>query len=423
MKIFKFSLNNSIIRRIGREEQDDTFESLLTIVETLFPEIETFDALTISWVDDEGDEIILSSDPEVQESYSVMSTQGNGYLKYNLTLSSPPPRATDTFRCQQCQVESPYPHFQCVLYPHIKICDLCEKKLAPLSVNMLKVYDSSQVVFRSQSQGLGVPDEQNQCNPSNIATNKFTGKCTFSDPNSDMMNSSESVLSSLTASSTCSGKGPKPMAKFIRHVTFPDSCHVPAGSSFVKTWQVRNDGPESWPEGCALVNAGGDQLFPGSSEGVRISVPAASAGSDIEVSIELVAPSTVGRYQSYFRLQTGEGRRFGQRLWADVRVMMGDHSGGDVASAEECPEGGEELLITPTLADSDTNDDNIPSIGSQPNSKWAHELDVLGGMGFTETETLVPLLERHSVVDQQSGGAAPTQEEVLRMTVMALLAV
>jgi CheY-like chemotaxis protein len=166
----------------------------------------------------------------------------------------------------------------------------------------------------------------------------------------NMSASYESVMSTLTVSSTNSTSSSKPMAKFIRHVSYPDSSVVLGGSVFIKTWRIKNDGAESWPSGCVLVNAGGDLLFPPTTLGVRVPVAAVPASQETDVSIHLTAPRATGRYQGYFRLQTGGGKWFGQRLWADIRVNADATCGAGRA---------EPLPSSASVSCDDTNDDMI----------------------------------------------------------------
>jgi hypothetical protein len=114
--------------------------------------------------------------------------------------------------------------------------------------------------------------------------------------------------SSLTGSS----------AIFVRHVTMPDETCVESSSVFLKTWRMRNDGPQSWPEGCSLVSAGGDVLYSGNQ--LRVPVASALPGEDVDLSLTLTAPEPSGRHIGYFQLQDPGGKRFGPRIWSDIRV-------------------------------------------------------------------------------------------------------
>jgi hypothetical protein len=84
------------------------------------------------------------------------------------------------------------------------------------------------------------------------------------------------------------------LATFVKDVTIADNSLVSAGSRFVKTWRIRNDGSCTWgPDGFALVFTGGDQL--GGPDQVPISTSVAP-GQTIDVSVNLVAPSRSGTY-------------------------------------------------------------------------------------------------------------------------------
>ena len=67
---------------------------------------------------------------------------------------------------------------------------------------------------------------------------------------------------------------PKPMARFVQDVTFPDGASLLPRSVFIKTWRVRNDGTHKWPD-CVLVCAGGEPL---AALDTSIAVPSLSPG-------------------------------------------------------------------------------------------------------------------------------------------------
>ena len=50
-----------------------------------------------------------------------------------------------------------------------------------------------------------------------------------------------------------------------------------------------------------------------------------TAGQEGEITLQLIAPEATGRFISYFRLKTSDGTHFGQRLWADVRVVEAEN--------------------------------------------------------------------------------------------------
>jgi len=109
---------------------------------------------------------------------------------------------------------------------------------------------------------------------------------------------------------------PRYLARFVADVNIPDGSSVVAGSSFLKTWRLRNESQQAWPEGCRLIFVGGDRM--GKAESVE--VPAVAPGAEHDVSVSLVAPAEAGRYVSYWRLSTSDGSRFGHRVWCDLLV-------------------------------------------------------------------------------------------------------
>ena len=101
---------------------------------------------------------------------------------------------------------------------------------------------------------------------------------------------------------------------------------------FEQTWILKNDGNVTWPAGCSVKFVGGDYMGhvdssrpAGMSELVSASetticyAPLAP-GQEFAFTALLRTPPRSGRVQSYWRLTTPEGHKFGQRMWCDVIV-------------------------------------------------------------------------------------------------------
>merc|ERR1719313_113832 len=75
------------------------------------------------------------------------------------------------------------------------------------------------------------------------------------------------------------------------------------------------------PPGTKIVFVGGDRMT--SELTVPLSQPGAVApGGEVDVAVDLVAPSELGRFLGYWRLSGPYGRRkFGQRVWCHVQVV------------------------------------------------------------------------------------------------------
>jgi len=117
------------------------------------------------------------------------------------------------------------------------------------------------------------------------------------------------------------GFGGKLAARFVRDVTIFDGTQMAPSTPFTKIWRIKNTGEVAWPPGTRMLFVGGDQM---SSE---MSVPLSRAtavqpGEEVDVAVEMVAPSDLGRYLGYWRLVGPHGRRkFGQRVWCHVQVV------------------------------------------------------------------------------------------------------
>jgi len=129
----------------------------------------------------------------------------------------------------------------------------------------------------------------------------------------------------------CKGKGASlagpHSARFVADVNLPDGALVVPGSSFTKTWRLRNDGDLAWPAAAGLVFVKGDVLHQDPVQHVGSVEP----GQEVDVSIALTAPAVAGRFISYWRLSAdAESERnrwhprlqlpFGQRVWAQIVV-------------------------------------------------------------------------------------------------------
>jgi len=98
-------------------------------------------------------------------------------------------------------------------------------------------------------------------------------------------------------------------ATFIEDVTIPDGTQLDPDSPFTKTWRLLNAGTCTWTANYKLIFVSGDQMSgPDSQQMVTVEVPPEAS---IDVSVDLVAPSTPGTYQGYWGLRNGDGVRFG----------------------------------------------------------------------------------------------------------------
>jgi hypothetical protein len=105
-------------------------------------------------------------------------------------------------------------------------------------------------------------------------------------------------------------------ASYVADVTVPDNTEVSPGSSFVKTWRIRNSGTCDWTAGYKLVFVGGQQM----NGEAQVAVPPTAAGSTADVSVNLTAPVAPGTYKGNWRMQSDEGLAFGSTFYVQVVV-------------------------------------------------------------------------------------------------------
>ncbi len=122
----------------------------------------------------------------------------------------------------------------------------------------------------------------------------------------------------ITAPPNC-----KVVAVLVADVTIPDGTHMEAGKKFTKTWKFKNSGTCPW-SGYKLAFASGDRMSAPDSE----SVPQTLAGHEVDVSVDMVAPSANGSYTGNFQLQDANGKvvpiGLEKTFW--VKIVVG--SGG-----------------------------------------------------------------------------------------------
>lgn len=117
---------------------------------------------------------------------------------------------------------------------------------------------------------------------------------------------------------------PCDLAQFVKDVTVPDNTEIAAGATFVKTWRLKNAGSCTWTSSYALVFYNGDAMSgPASSQLTNGTVP---SGSEVDVSVSLVAPATPGSYTGNWRLRNASGAVFGigsdnKSFWVKIKSV------------------------------------------------------------------------------------------------------
>jgi hypothetical protein len=92
-------------------------------------------------------------------------------------------------------------------------------------------------------------------------------------------------------------------AVLLRDVTIPDETVLKTGEKFTKTWEFQNMGTCPWLN-YTLKFAAGDQMSAPLSAPIALTLP----DTKVEISVDLVAPATPGKYTGYFTLNNVDGK-------------------------------------------------------------------------------------------------------------------
>lgn len=92
------------------------------------------------------------------------------------------------------------------------------------------------------------------------------------------------------------------------------------GQRFTKGWRVRNAGTCPWQPGFALVYIGGNNPA-AQMGGQAVAIgQVAPVNSEIDLSVNLLAPTAPGVYQGIWQMVNDRGVPFGQRIWVGIQI-------------------------------------------------------------------------------------------------------
>jgi hypothetical protein len=118
-------------------------------------------------------------------------------------------------------------------------------------------------------------------------------------------------------------------AAFMDDVTIRDNTELDSGEAFVKTWRLQNTGTCVWSTAYHLVFIGGTRMGAAS----LVSLPThVNPQSTVDLAVDMIAPSTSGTYQGFWKLTNANGDYFGigpagdQSFWVKI-VVPGSNEG------------------------------------------------------------------------------------------------
>ena len=105
-------------------------------------------------------------------------------------------------------------------------------------------------------------------------------------------------------------------SQYESDVTIPDGTIIAPGASFLKTWAIQNTGTCTWDTNYQLIFISGDQMS-GTSTNLTTSV---APSQQVQVSVSLTAPTSIGTYKGYWRLADDQGDAFGESITVVIVV-------------------------------------------------------------------------------------------------------
>jgi hypothetical protein len=90
-------------------------------------------------------------------------------------------------------------------------------------------------------------------------------------------------------------------------ISTPNGAKLSPGEAFTKTWRVQNTGTCAWKGSFKITFVGGDMLGADTTK-IRKTV---EPGASVEISLDMLAPSTTGNVEGYWQLATDAGDLFG----------------------------------------------------------------------------------------------------------------
>jgi len=109
-------------------------------------------------------------------------------------------------------------------------------------------------------------------------------------------------------------------AAYVADVTIPDGTVIAPGAAFTKTWKLQNTGTSTWTTSYSLAFVSGEQM------GTITSVPIAQSvgpGAQIDVSVNMVAPTRAGSYQGDWKMKNASGQFFNDSVYVLITVGSG----------------------------------------------------------------------------------------------------
>ncbi len=129
---------------------------------------------------------------------------------------------------------------------------------------------------------------------------------------------------SQQASQTAGTAVPCDQAAYIRDTTIPDGTIFLPGTSFTKTWQIKNTGTCTWDSTYSIVFGDEGDVMGGAVSTPLVDSGTVAPGDIVHISVDLVAPSSAGDYKGYWKRRNPSGDVFfgsSKSIWVAIKVV------------------------------------------------------------------------------------------------------
>jgi len=151
-------------------------------------------------------------------------------------------------------------------------------------------------------------------------------------------------------------------AAFVADITIPDETNVAGGTLFTKTWRINNNGTCVWGPTYTLSHYSEERMGAPDSVPLAVTYP----GQNLDVSVNLTAPTGTGKHQANFVLKNPTGLIMNvgddSRLWVVINVTV-TNAASTVTVTRTPPAAGSAPASTSTVAVS-----TVPAGGSGSNT-------------------------------------------------------
>jgi hypothetical protein len=137
--------------------------------------------------------------------------------------------------------------------------------------------------------------------------------------------------------------------EFLADVSVPDGTVFQPGETFIKTWRLQNVGGTTWTTDYKAVFVDGELMGGPFTINLPRTVP---PGQEVDLSVDLTAPTEAGNYRGYWKLQNAAGEVFGlgsdaaEAFWLDIVVATSlSASDGSLTPAADVPLAGVTLQV------------------------------------------------------------------------------